>query len=255
MIADNWADAEENIDIAGDEIMKNKKWKAFDKLTEKCYLNMIGANKDNGCWEEAFGLLKEIILEERQKIPGFGSDLETLEDDTDYEHDIQGWLEDCLDEIEMREENKLLLDMCNDLFELFDWPEYTGSDIKFRKAYALADLGRADEASEYCREWMSSEPENIAAATAGVLAFTDAKQYEEAEKLVNRFIPAGTECFDENEIMFSAASKLYGAMGRKEEKKRIEKALEAYDEYLEEYFENADYDGADFITDDELPFS
>ena len=25
--------------------MSNKKWKQFDKLTEKCYLNMIGAEK------------------------------------------------------------------------------------------------------------------------------------------------------------------------------------------------------------------
>ena len=27
--------------------MKNKKWKQFGKLTEQCYRNMIGAEKDS----------------------------------------------------------------------------------------------------------------------------------------------------------------------------------------------------------------
>ena len=47
----------------------NKNWKRFDKLKEKCYLNMIGAEKDASCWEQAFALLKELILEERTTNP------------------------------------------------------------------------------------------------------------------------------------------------------------------------------------------
>jgi len=44
--------------------MKNKKWKQFEKLTEQCYMNMIGADKDGICWEKAFELLMEIVREE-----------------------------------------------------------------------------------------------------------------------------------------------------------------------------------------------
>lgn len=51
--------------------MENKKWKKFGKLTEQCYRNMIGAEKDSSCWEKAFELLMEIVREERQKEPNW----------------------------------------------------------------------------------------------------------------------------------------------------------------------------------------
>lgn len=89
------------------------------------------------------------------------SELEMIDDATDYAFDIQGWLEDCLDEIDMREEYETLLKMCNDLLELFGWPEYTGSDIRFRKATVLRELGRTKESVEFCKKWMQKEPGNV----------------------------------------------------------------------------------------------
>ena len=230
--------------------MSNKKWKQFDKLTEKCYLNMIGAEKDSSYWLKAFDLMKEIILEERKDSPGFAAELEMIDDATDYAFDIQGWLEDCLDEIDMREEYKTLLKMCNDLLELFGWPEYSDSDIKFRKATELRELGKTKEAVEFCEKWIRKEPENVVAATAGVYAFIGTKEYDKAETLVDRFIMDNSKCFEENEIMFIAASKLYGAMGKEKEKKEVDKAIQEYDDCLEEYFLNPDFD-----EDEELPFN
>ncbi len=229
--------------------VENDKWKKFGKLTDKCYSNMIGAEKDGSCWKQAFELLKEIILEERQENPNYAAQLKMIDDITDYVYDIQGWLEDCIDEIDMREEYEELLKMCDDLLELFDWPGYTGSEIKFRKSSSLGELGRRDEAAKYCAEWIKKEPENIAAATAGVYAFTDTKEFNEAEKLVDRFIPDKSECTDENDIMFTAASKLYGAMGRRKEKRQIDKAIEKYEEYLEEYFLDFDMEDDEFSFD------
>ena len=101
----------------------NKKWKKFDELTVKCYFNMSGAEKDRRCWFQAFELMKEIILEERKSNPGFAPELELIDDATDYSFDIQGWLEDCLDEIDMWEDYDALLKMCDDLLALFRWPE------------------------------------------------------------------------------------------------------------------------------------
>lgn len=230
--------------------MQNRKWKQFDKLTEKCYLNMIGAEKDGSCWLQAFELLKEIILEERKMNPGFVSELEMIDDATDYAFDIQGWLEDCLDELDMWKEYETLLKMCNDLLELFSWPECFGSDIKFRKSIVLRELGRTKEAVDFCQKWMQKESENIVAATAGVYAFIDMKAYDEAEKLVDKFIINKSECVEENDIMFTAASKLYKAMGKKKEKREIDKAIKKFDEYLDEYFLNSDFE-----EDDEWPFN
>ena len=233
--------------------MLNKKWKKFDELTVKCYFNMSGAEKDRRCWFQAFELMKEIILEERKSNPGFAPELELIDDATDYSFDIQGWLEDCLDEIDMWEDYDALLKMCDDLLALFRWPEYTGSDIKFRKSTVLCRLGRMEEAVQFSEKWMREEPENIVAATAAVYVFIEAKDYEEAEELVDKFIRDRSECGEENDIMFTAASKLYEVMGKKKEKKEIDKALEKYDEYLEHCFlEDGIGEAEDW--DAELPF-
>ena len=129
--------------------MKNKKWKQFEKLTEQCYMNMIGADKDGICWEKAFELLMEIVREERQKEPNWCQGVYMLDENTDYQYDISEWLEDCLDEIDMREEYEVLLGMCDTLLSLFAWPDYTGSDLKFRKSSVLEALGRNNEAVSF----------------------------------------------------------------------------------------------------------
>ena len=103
--------------------MKNIKWNKFDKLQGKCYNNLIGADKDDTCWKQAFELMMEIVREERQSNPNYALELEQLDDATDYEYDILGWLEDCLDEIGIEEDYESLLQMCGCLLEEFHWPE------------------------------------------------------------------------------------------------------------------------------------
>ena len=198
---------------------------------------MIGAEKDGSCWEQAFELLMEIVCEESEQNHNYAPELELLDDATDYEYDIQGWLEDCLDEVEMRGNHKALLNMCDKLLDKFGWPEYTGSDIKFRKAAAMAQLGQKKETADFCKKWIQKEPENIVAACAGVYAFIEVNAFEEAEKLIEQFIPDKSRCSEENDMMFVAASTLYQVTGRKKEKKVVDKAMKEYEEYLKEYFE------------------
>lgn len=231
--------------------MLKKKWKSFHKLTDKCYNNMIGIDKDWSCWQKTFDLLKEIVLEERAENPEYAPQLDLLDDATDYMYGIQGWLEDCLCEIDISEEYDILVRMCNDLLELFDWPGYTGSDLKFMKASSLNSLGRKKEAASYCKEWISKEPDNIVAAAAGVYAFIGTKEFAAAEELIDRFIPDRSNCLDENEVMFIAASTLYEVMGKRKEQKQIDDALAAYETFLEEDFENPD----DPDIWDDLPFN
>lgn len=241
--------------------MKNKKWKKFDKLIQKCYLNMVGAEEDGSCWLQAFELLLEIIGEERQNNPDYAPELEMLEEITDYEHDIQGWLEDCLDEIDMRDDYETLLKMCNSLLDIFHWPEYTGSDIKVRKASILARIGHKEEAVKFCEKWLSDEPENIIAATAGVYSYIEIHEFKKAEQLVDQFIADKSHCNEENDFMFIAASTLYQITGKQKEKKVVDKAMEEYEKQLREYFDLSECDdGLDFddddmeLLEDDLPF-
>lgn len=236
--------------------MLNKKWKKFNDLTGKCYDNMIGVEKDGSCWVQAFELLKEIVGEERQTDPDFASQLDMIDDVTDYQYDIQGWLEDCIDELDMRGDYEALLRVTDDLLKMFSWPEYTDSDIKFDKVGALGSLGRNEEAIKFCESWIKQEPENIVAATAGVYAYIRTKEYDAAQALVDRFILDKSECLDENDIMFTAASKLYEATGNKKEKKKIDKAIQEFEKYIEECLENFDPEDENFdFSDDELPFN
>lgn len=239
-----------------DKNRMNRKWKKFSELTEKCYLNMIGAAKSDKCWEQAFDIMKEIVLEERAQNPSYALQIEMLDEVTDYQCDIQGWLEDCLDEMDMRGKNKVVLSMCDDLLDLFEWPEYTGSDWKFRKSSAMNALGKKKETVEFCQEWIAEEPENMMAAVAGVYAFIEIKEYAKAEVLVDKFILDKTVCTDDNDIMFTAASILYDKMGKIKEKKQIDRSLQEYDNYLGMHFNGMELteDELDF-WDDDLPFN
>ena len=65
-------------------------------------MDMIGSDKDVICWEKAFELLMEIVREERPTEPNCFQEVYMLDEATDYQYDISEWIEDCLDEIDMR---------------------------------------------------------------------------------------------------------------------------------------------------------
>ena len=119
----------------------------------------------------------------------------------------------------------------------------------------MGALRRKEEAEVFCKEWLEKEPKNIVAATAGVYTFMDMKKFDTAEELVDRFINDKSECTEENDIMFTAASKLYQVMGKRKEKKQIDKALRAYEKYLEKYFMGMDDEDEEMdFWDEDLPF-
>ena len=217
---------------------------------------MIGAYEDNDCWEKAFELLMEIINEERKSDPEFALQLEMIDEITDYHYDILGWLEDCLDELDMRHQYELLIKMCDKLLSMFEWPEYSSSGYKFQKSDALLSLGREKEALELCREWIEREPDNVLAATACVYALIKKKEYDKAEKLVKKYVPDCSVCTDENYVMFMAACKLYEASGEKKKMKQMDQIRQKYDEAAWEEFEAELYDDeeAEVFGDEFLPF-
>lgn len=226
----------------------SRKWKKFGELTRKCYMDLAGLEKSLNCWDEAFEALKEAVAAERREEPEYAAELYALDEETDYEYDVQGWLEDYLDDLDMRESKEKLLEVCDELIGLFRWEEEKPSDIRFLKASALKSLGRAEEAVAFCEKWLDQEPDDYVAVAAGIYAFLEIRNMEAAEGLIRQHIHEDTECTDENDILFTAAATYYKAAGKKEEEKRIQKALDEYEEQLEELF--AGFGG----EDDELEF-
>lgn len=239
--------------------MKNGKWKQFGKLTGKCYVNMARSVEDLKCWDDTFALLLEIVADGRSEDPQYAAELYQLDELTDYEYDVQGWLEDYLDEMDMREDKKKVLKICDTLLDLFRWKEETPSELRLMKAESLSALGRNDEAVELCRHWLEEDPEDITAVTACVYAYMASRDMEAAEKLIREHISEDTQCTEENDILFTAAAAYYKASDNEKEYKRIDDALEAYDEYLGEFFMGMDEDGDEddmpCWDDDDLPFN
>ncbi|MDE6608035.1 MAG: hypothetical protein K2K54_09825 [Lachnospiraceae bacterium] len=234
--------------------MKSKKWDEFQKLTEKCYACLAGIEQDRGCWQEAFAVLKEIITEVRSRRPEYFAELYQLDEETDYRYDVEGWLEGYLDEVDMQEEHEKTLEVCDELLGMFRWEEEKPSNIKFLKALALGNLGRNEGALQFCRQWMAEEPDNIMAVAANIYIDIKSHAYEDAEKLIKQHIQEETRCTEENDILFTAASAFYKASGNKEEQKRMERALQEYEDYLEKYLTGMDEDDLLFDDDDEGPF-
>ena len=233
--------------------MKNKKWKEFEELTGKCYRHLAGFGEDRACWQNAYETLKQILAEERSRTPDYGAELSQLDEDTDYRCDIQGWMQDYLDEVEMSQEGEGLLQVCEELLELFQWEEDNPSDIKFLKASALGSMNRTDDRAAFCRQWLAEEPENISAVTASIYASLASGELETAGQLIKQHIREETQCTVENDILFTAASIYYQKTGNKKEKKRIDQELKKYEKFLEEFFMGG---GEDEMAwgDDEFPF-
>ena len=208
--------------------MNKRNWIKFNKLAEECYANKIGAYNDWHCWIKAFHQLRESILEERQTDPGFAPNLRAVDEATDFEYDIKGWLDDCLDAVIIKEEYELLLRMCDELLDLFGGEEGASDYVGSSKASALILLGRHDEALQYCRDWMAREPENISAALTLVDSLMEAGNYDDAKKLILQYIPEGTECDGKNVTMFLMASRFYTETGDDKALKKVEEELDKF---------------------------
>lgn len=235
--------------------MKNKKWKEFGKLTGKCYLDMANAVDDASCWQKAYETLKEIIADERSNQPGYEGELYQLDEETDYNYDVQGWLEDYLDELEMNEEHEKLLKVCDELLGMFQWKEDSPSDIKFMKSSTLRAMGRTNDAAVFCRQWLEDAPDDICAVTANIYADIDIQDLEAAESLIKQYIGEEVQCTEENDILFTAASQYYEKSGNKKEKKRIDRELNAYEKELKKFFMGEEDDDEVMWGEEDLPFN
>lgn len=246
--------------------MKSRKWKEFGKLTGTCYVDLGMGTENHEIWDRAFDVLKEIVADEKSSEPGNVAEVYLLDEITDYEYGVQEWVEDYLDDLDMRENKDKLLKVCDELLEMFCWEEEPLSDIKFLKASALCSLRRKDEAAEFCKEWLEENPDNLVAVSANVYAFLETHDMEAAEKLIKQHIHEDTECGDENDILFAAAVAYYKAVGNKKEMKRLDKAREEYDKEIGRILMGLDEDEddefmwdedeEDFLwQDDDLPFS
>ena len=92
-------------------------WKKFDRLTSKCYANLIGADTNTDIWDKAYEVLGEIIHEGRSQNSSYIPELYLLDEETDYEYDVCGWLEDYLDYLDVGKQYEKFVQTLSDCFD------------------------------------------------------------------------------------------------------------------------------------------
>ena len=143
-------------------------------------------------------------------------------------------------------EHKRLQTVCEELIAMFQWREDSPTNLRFHIMIALQEQEKYQEAYTYGERWYQEESDNPYAAAALIYARMGVDDFKGAEEVVERFIPEGTACSEENDVLFGAAEKLYERTGNQAAEERIAKALELYDQELEALF--------DQIEDEELFF-
>lgn len=235
----------------------NKSWKKFNKLSEECCKAMESGKSGTEIWDRTFEAFTEAVRIQKELTPDFTDDFYEMEDKLDYKIDVEGWLEDYLDELTVGNMNDKVIEVCSRIISMFKWEKDSPAEFRFQIAGALGSQGKYEEVWQYCSEWYRAEPDHILAAAAYVYAGLGVKRLPEAEEVIQRYIDDDTRCDDENDIMFTAAETFYRVAGNSEKLERIRKRMEEYEEELEDFYSCKDEDGLDFMfeeDDSELPF-
>ena len=143
-----------------------KLWKKFHDLYSQCYLEMIQPASGLEAWNSCYSTLLEIIDRGRESDASFAPELYCLDDDTDYAHDVESWLDDYLDELDMAAQYEELEAVCRRVAAMFTWKEADPSELYFRISSALSAQGKTQEALSFCEDWYKKDSDNAVAATA-----------------------------------------------------------------------------------------
>ena len=176
-------------------------WEKFDQLSSKAYSDRENNVQSMDNWDAGFAVLMEIVEKGRQKSRFFVRKLDQIDESTKGVHDVNGWMEDYLEELAVQEKYGQLEKVCGKLLELFDW-DADSSDIKFQMATALASQGKQQEALKYCEEWYAQDGEDVTAATALIYARIAVKDFAGAQELVDKYISADGQCTEDNVSLY-----------------------------------------------------
>lgn len=211
-------------------------WGKFDELSSKAYSDRENEEASMENWDAGFDVLMEIVAKGRSRSRFFVRKLDQIDESTKGVHDVNGWLEDYLEELAVNGRYGQLEKVCGKLLETFDWDADSPSDLRFQMATALGSQGKQQEALKYCEEWYGEDTEDVTAAAALIYARIAVKDFEGAQKLVDQYITEDGHCTEDNDEIYMAASLLYKVTGNTQAETKINQELASYEEELEKYF-------------------
>lgn len=153
---------------------RDAKWNQFAELTARCYKATQNGNTLNTCWNDVFYALMDIIDEERRTNGGFARELGDLEQHTDFKFNIEGLIRDYFERLWRLGYYQEICKSGDRIISAFDWKVESSSPIRRMVVKALMEMGKKDEAVQYCMEWIKAEPEDVNAAMTKKALLADA---------------------------------------------------------------------------------
>lgn len=232
-------------------------WEEISRLIDQGY----GFMESNGesheevisVWMQAWELLKEKVLESKEKNQGLVPEIYEIDEATDYEYDIEGWLDDLTDELLYSGKYEERIAFSKEVIELFPWE--SASPVSFKQAIgeAMSASGKVQESDEWFEDWLVEEPENMLAVTSYLLCLEEREDYESSERLLAKYLNKNTVCNEENEMLFFHAGKIYERLGEYEKAERYLEKLRSHIEEVNEMMESVDWDEDDFFMQPQQP--
>lgn len=149
---------------------KNPKWYLFEDMTAKCYKALDNGNIIKENWYSAFDTLLEIIGEEQSVHPGSFGELLDIDRATEFKYNVQGWVDDYFRELQTFQDFDRIYRDGMRLMDTFRWQEQSPAQIRLRVVNAMERLGMHDAAMRYSEEWNGSDPDDMNAILAAMIA-------------------------------------------------------------------------------------
>ena len=190
-------------------------------------------------WEKAWKIVRD-----RVKNADMPLEISEVDEATDYEYDLGGWLSDMMVSYQRMGDEEKCICFCKEVLQTFAWKKESPAMFKRCIGECLMTLGKTEEGDKWYEEWLGSEWDPDA-AIAGTFYWMARRNYGKAEQILDRILEEseGTADYDG---FYRSAAVFYRQMGK-------EKKAEAFDRMEEEYAERLKKMENDF-EDWKLPF-
>lgn len=215
--------------------LHSEKWEQAGEMLRKSRLStLVEGNKDEACWQEAFDLTTEAILEERTFDEEFAPEVSTLDAYTGGKYLLRESLEAYFNHLEKEEKWEEVIASCEKVMGLFRWEKQKPSEFMFRKGNALESLKRYEEAEQFGKEWLETYPDDLYAAASNVYLLVSMEKYDEAEAITERYLGENLICDESTDTFFLAAYRLFELTDNINAKQRVEKKMADYSKMIAE---------------------
>lgn len=193
-------------------------------------------------WLKAWEILKKLI--NGAEMPLGISDLDEA---TDYEYGLEGWLQDMVMELGNAGEHEKRLRFCREVIELFSWQYEDNGGYKLAVAESLYALDHKAEVDVYLNEWLAQEPRNADAINAKSVCLEADGKDEEAYDWLEQEI-GDQSCTLDNDILFARICWLGEKLGRTDKLNYYREKYEKFQESLGEMGINPYWDALPYMS-------